>query len=159
MAVNESAGFAGEAGGPEVSESAVRAAADIRVVVSRLRRRMRSLSEESTLPAAQTSVLARLDKEGETTASELATSERVRPQSMAKIVGSLETAGMVSRRPDPEDGRRQLVSLTPQGRAYRTDTRRAAVEWLTRALEEHCTEEERQALLASIAVLDAVAQS
>ena len=39
----------------------------------------------------------------------------MRPQSMAQTVRDLEDAGLVSRRPDPQDGRRAFVELTAAG--------------------------------------------
>ena len=35
---------------------------------------------------------------------------------VSRIVGELEAAGYVERRPDPDDGRASLVALTPAGR-------------------------------------------
>ena len=55
-------------------------------------------------------VLGRLDREGPASISDLAAAERMRPQSMAQTVRDLEAAGLVSRRPDPDDGRRASSS-------------------------------------------------
>ena len=55
-------------------------AADLRVFYSRLRRRMQEHSATSGLSAPQASVLARLEKDGPSTASVLAGAERMRPQ-------------------------------------------------------------------------------
>ncbi|MCP2259283.1 DNA-binding transcriptional regulator, MarR family [Streptoalloteichus tenebrarius] len=142
-----------------VSPSAVRAAGDVWVVVSRLRRRLKELATEEDLTPAQASVLARLDKHGPASASELAAAERVRPQSAAKIIAALEQAGLVERRPDPEDGRRQLVTLTRLGLKRRQGDRRARQEWLARALQERCTEEQCRTIIEAMALLDEVAQS
>src|ERR1700753_2789038 len=108
-------------------------AADLRVAVGQLVRRLRS---ENLFPLTQTWVLGRLDREGPGSVSDLAQALRVRPQSMAQTGGDLEAAACVERRPDPDDRRRALVSLTPSGQA-RIEADRAAREgWLVRALEE-----------------------
>ncbi|MGI8305635.1 MarR family winged helix-turn-helix transcriptional regulator [Saccharopolyspora hattusasensis] len=142
-----------------VSESAVRAASDAWVAVSRLRRRLKELTGEGDLTPAQASVLARLDKDGAASASELAAAERVRPQSMATIVAALGRAELVDRHPDPDDGRRQLVTLTELGRERRAGSRQARQAWLARTLQERCTEEQRLVIIDAMALLDDVAQS
>jgi DNA-binding MarR family transcriptional regulator len=142
-----------------VSRSAVRAAREIRVVYSRLQRRLRELYDTRELTPSQTSVLSRLEKAGPRSASELAAAERVRPQSMAATVGVLEERGMVRRRPDPDDGRRQLVSLTAAGREFVTDKRRAGEEWMARTLQDRFSEDERQTIIAALALLDRLSAS
>ncbi|HEY1441352.1 MAG TPA: MarR family transcriptional regulator, partial [Mycobacterium sp.] len=99
-----------------IGESAVTAARDLRVVFSRLRRRLRNVGIGGDLTPSQTAVLTRLWKEGASSASALAGAERVRPQSMATIVAALDQRGLIARTPDPEDGRRQVISLTEAGR-------------------------------------------
>lgn len=141
-----------------VSESALRAAQDVRTVFSRLRRRLKETYDNRDLTPTQTAVLSRLSKEGPASTSDLAAAERVRPQSMAATVGLLEERGLVRRRPDPGDGRRQLVSLTRAGERLVDDRRRAGNEWLTRALEDHASERERQVLIEAMAVLDRIAR-
>jgi len=142
-----------------VSESAARAAREVRVVFSRLRRRMRETYDPGDLTPSQTSVLSRLDKDGEASVSELAALERVRHQSVAATVGVLLERGLVARRPDLEDGRRQLVFVTDSGHAFLEDRRRAGEGWLTRALEAQCTEEERRTLLEATALLERIVGS
>lgn len=136
------------------SESATRGARELRVVLSRLRRRLKETSDPRDLTASQTSVLSRLSKDGAATASELAAAERVRPQSMAAILAALDERGLIARRPDPGDGRRQLVSLSDAGRELVEDKRRAGEEWLARALQERFTESERHSLIEALALLE-----
>jgi DNA-binding MarR family transcriptional regulator len=142
-----------------VTEPAARAAREVRVVFSRLRRRMRETYDPGDLTPSQTSVLSRLDKDGEASVSDLAAAERVRHQSVAATVGVLVERGLVSRRQDPEDGRRQLVFVTDSGHAFLEDRRRAGEGWLTRALEDQCTEEERRTLIEAAALLERIVRS
>src|SRR5258708_30777849 len=108
-----------------VTESAVRAARDVRVVFSRLRRRLHEAYDTGGLTPSQTSALSRLAAQGPATASDLAAAERVRPQSMAATLAALGERGLIERRPDPGDGRRRLVSLSDAGRALIGGKRRA----------------------------------
>jgi DNA-binding MarR family transcriptional regulator len=138
----------------DISESAARAAGDLRVVVSRLRRRLKEIYAAGDLTPSQTSVLSRLEKDGAASASDLAAAERVRPQSMATTLAALAGRGLIDRRPDPGDGRRQLVSLSAAGRDLAAGSRQAREEWLTRALEERYTGAERATIIEAMALLD-----
>ncbi|MBD2895391.1 MarR family winged helix-turn-helix transcriptional regulator [Actinomadura nitritigenes] len=137
-----------------ISPSAARAAREVRVVFSRLRRRLREIGGAHDLTPSQTAVLSRLLKDGAASASALAAAERVRPQSMAATIAVLEERGLIRRDPDPEDGRRQLVTPSDAGREWVEGSRQAREEWLSRALQDHCTEEERETVLKAFAVLD-----
>ena len=139
-----------------VAGSATRAARELRVLVGRLRRRLRETSDRRELTPSQTAVLSRLAKDGAASTSDLAAAEGVRAQSMAASVGVLLERGMAQRRPDPGDGRRQLISLTAEGGEFVADTRAAGQEWLARTLTERFTEDERATLLTAIALLERV---
>ena len=137
-----------------VSGSAARTATDLRVVVSRLRRRLKEVYDATELTPSQLSVLSRLGTEGAASASDLAVAERVRPQSVASTLAALGERGLVERRPDPDDGRRQLVSLTSSGRERLEKTRQERDEWLARALQDRFTEAERRTIGEALALLD-----
>ncbi|MFJ4716374.1 MarR family winged helix-turn-helix transcriptional regulator [Streptomyces sp. NPDC088785] len=148
-----------EEGADGVSASAAQAAHEVRVVFSRLRRRLRETYSSGDLTPSQTAVLSRLDKDGKASVSDLAAAEGVRHQSVATIVGVLVERDLVDRRADPGDGRRQLVFVTDAGHAFLEDRRRAGEGWLARALESECTESERRTLLEAAALLEKVVRS
>lgn len=137
-----------------MSASSVRAAHEIRIVVGRLRRRLRDTYDVEGLTPTQTSVLGRLSKDGPSSASGLAAAERVRPQSMALTLGALDERGLIERRPDPDDRRRQLISVSETGQAFLEDKRRAGEEWLSQSLESGFTEDERRLIIDALALLD-----
>jgi len=143
----------------QITDSAVRGAHEVRVVVGRMRRRLRELADPQDLTPSQTSVLSRLDKQGPASASDLAVAEQVRPQSMAATVAALVERGLVERRPDPRDGRRQLLVLTAQAHDLIAGNRQAREEWLARMLQERCTEDERRTILDAMRLLDGLVQA
>jgi len=126
----------------------------LRDMIGRLVRRLRL---EPGPPAPQLTVLARLDREGPASVSDLAAVERMRPQSMAQTVADLERAGLISRRPDPADRRRLFVELTTAGTELLHATRARREGWLTDALERELTAEERAALAEAVTLLGRVA--
>jgi DNA-binding MarR family transcriptional regulator len=138
----------------DVPESAARAATDVRVVFSRLRRRLREVAALGDLTPSQTSVLSRLEKGGPASMSDLAAAEQVRPQSMAATLGAIAEHGLIQRQPDPGDGRRQLISLTDAGRERIAVSRRSRDEWLARRLTDDFTEAERRTVIEAMALLD-----
>ena len=132
-------------------------ASDLRVVIGQLVRRLRA--ERRGLPLAQVIVLGRLDRTGPAGVSDLAAEERVRPQSMAATVAALADAGFVSRTPDPADGRRVLIGLTPAGADALAADRRRREDWLSDAIRRDLTVEERRTLVAATALLARIAAS
>lgn len=142
----------------DVTDSAVHAAREVRVVVGRLRRRLREVYDTNELTPSQTSLLSRLGKEGPASLSDLAAAERVRPQSTAATLSALDQRGLIRRTPDPNDGRRFLVSLSEAGERFLTDKRRAGEEWLARAMYERFSEDERQTVITAMTLLDRLSE-
>jgi DNA-binding MarR family transcriptional regulator len=137
-----------------MSESAVRAARQLRIMVGRLRRRLHEAYDSRELSMSQVSVLSRLEKDGPASVTELAEAERVRQQSVGAILAVLADRGLIERHPDPNDGRRTLVSLTAAGRESVGDKRAAGEEWLARIMQDRFTETERQQLISAVALLE-----
>ena len=127
---------------------------ELRETVGRVIRRLRA---EPGPPVGQLAVLGRLDREGPASISDLAAADRMRPQSMAQTVRDLEDAGLVSRRPDPEDGRRSFVELTPVGLQSLQATRARREDWLTQTLDRELDAEQRELLRQALTLLDRVA--
>jgi DNA-binding MarR family transcriptional regulator len=131
-------------------------ASELRVVLGRLMRRLRA---EHRFPLAHGAVLGRLDREGPRAISDLATAERVRPQSMAQTVGELEAEGLIHRRPDPADGRRALLELTDAGQRTLQAERQHREGWLIGAITEEFSEQEQRALARAVPLLGRLADS
>ena len=125
-------------------------ASELRVVLGQLMRRLRV---EHRFPLSHGAVLGRLDRQGPLSTVELASAERVRPQSMGQTLADLETQGLVSRRPDEADGRRTLLELTDAGRQTLAEDRQRREGWLTQAIEHEFSAEEQEVLAQAIPLL------
>jgi DNA-binding MarR family transcriptional regulator len=125
-------------------------AAELRLALGRMLRRIRA---EHSFPLGQGAVLGSLDRDGPQSTSDLAAGAKMRPQSMAQTVKELEHAGLVSRRPDPDDGRRQFIELTPLGLRRLQEDRARRDDWLARVLETELTAQERATLAAAAPLL------
>jgi DNA-binding MarR family transcriptional regulator len=129
---------------------------ELRETIGRLVRRLRA---EPGPSVGRLAVLGRLDRDGPASISDLAGHERIRPQSMAQTVNDLESAGLVSRRPDPTDGRRVFIELTTAGVDLLETTHARRETWLTRALERELDADERAVVHKAIALLSRIADA
>jgi DNA-binding MarR family transcriptional regulator len=128
-------------------------AAQIRTILSRLKRRLREQGGPGDLTPSQISVLLRLEKEGAATVSDLARAEGVRPQSMSSIVTSLQEGGLVSGNPDANDGRKTLMSLSKKCEKLLKEGRAARQDWLTATILQKLSAREQQQLSATLELL------
>src|SRR5579875_1086058 len=135
-----------------------RAASDLRAVLGRLSRRLRQTGIGGEMTLSQASVLSLIEREGPATPGALAARERISPQSMGSILISLEALGLISRTPDPTDGRRLIIALTGAGSQIIHGARRQKEERLAQALADHFTAEEQQKLIAALPLLERLAR-
>ncbi len=134
-------------------------AAALRVGIGLIVRRLRQVPVTGGLTLSETSALARLDRGGPTTPGELAKQEQISPQSMGSTLAALERRGLIERRPDPDDGRRAVMSVTGAGRELLTSRRNAKVQQLARALATEFTGAELAQLAAAAPLLERLAQN
>ncbi|WEO99369.1 MarR family transcriptional regulator [Streptomyces sp. FXJ1.172] len=132
-------------------------AAELRLTMGRIVRRLRQAHAVGDVSLSEVSVLARLARTGPDSPGSLAELERVRPQAMATTIAGLEQRGLVRRTPDTADGRRAIVSLTSEGETVVEQRRSESVGRLAHALDEF-TPQERQALYDVLPLLDRLAQ-
>jgi DNA-binding MarR family transcriptional regulator len=108
-------------------------------------------------PRRHEAVLSWLARKGPLTTAELARWEQIRPQSMGSTVTELTSNGLVSKRADPSDGRRELVSLTDEGARTLAGVAEQRDRDLAALLDIHLTDEERALVGQSLALLERVA--
>ncbi|MFB9567149.1 MarR family winged helix-turn-helix transcriptional regulator [Saccharopolyspora hordei] len=142
----------------ETTTGVADAAADVRNGVMRLARRLRAERDPGELTLGRLAVLGRLERDGPATTSALAVAERVTPQSMARIVQHLISAGLAERAPDPDDRRAAIVRITDAGREQVQQDRQRREAWLARAMSE-LSDVERDLLVLAARLLDRLADS
>jgi DNA-binding MarR family transcriptional regulator len=125
----------------------------MRTVFRKLKLRLHEHGGGNDLTPSQVSVLLRLEKDGSATVSSLARAEGMRPQSMSAIVTPLEESGLVSRAPDPSDGRQTLMSLTPKCLKWLQGGRAARQDWLTTTISQKLSVQEQKKLQAALELL------
>ena len=108
---------------------------------------------------SESAALARLDRGGPATAAALARAEQISPQSMGATLAALETRGLITRAPDPADGRRVILSVSDAGLEVLRHRRNARTEQLARALSSGFTPSELEQLSHVAPLLERLAQS
>jgi DNA-binding MarR family transcriptional regulator len=131
----------------------------VREGVVRLSLRMRAERARGGPGPLVLAVLSRLYRAGTQTPTELADAEKLHPQSLTRVLASMDRDGLISRRRDPEDGRQVLVEVTEHGRetlrAHGEDQQR----WLATAMAKKLTETERELLGMAAKLMMRVADS
>jgi len=130
--------------------------ASIGVLVRRARRQ----PVEGGLTMPERTALAQLDRAGPTTSSALAREAQITAQAMGATLNALRTRGLVERRPDPDDGRRAVLTVTDAGRQALRNKRNARAELLARALTNGAfTPTELEQLAAAAPLLERLARN
>ncbi|MQA32937.1 MarR family winged helix-turn-helix transcriptional regulator [Modestobacter roseus] len=96
------------------------------------------------LPSSGWAVLAPLEEHGPQRCSALAGYAGVDVSVASRQVAALERVGYVERRPDPQDGRASLISLSDVGAAALAHTRDVRSQWARSALDDWTEDEARQ---------------
>jgi DNA-binding MarR family transcriptional regulator len=71
----------------------------------------------------------------------------------------MEGDGLISRRPDPTDGRRTFVELTESGLQKLEEDRRHREGWIAHVIAEDFTAEEQRLLADALVLLERISES
>jgi len=129
----------------------------LRRVVLRLARQMNAASVGEGLTPSQASVLGIVTNRGPLGLAELTQIEGLNPTMLSRIIGKLDSFGLIRRLRDPDDFRAARVEVTPEGkRAYeRIAAQRAAI---ISELVAHLPAEQEDALVAALPALENLAE-
>jgi len=109
------------------------------------------------LTATHRAVLVTVVRQGPVTAAHIAELEHVSPQAIAQSLAELKAAGLVRSDPDPQDGRKKLISAEASGRELIDALMASSASFLARAIDRVVTSEERQDLDKLIDLLERLA--
>jgi DNA-binding MarR family transcriptional regulator len=135
-------------------------ASELRVAVGRIARRMRQLyaTHDDVVSFTETAVLSRLNSDGPSSPSVLAGREQVTAQAITQVVNLLERREFITRRPDPNDGRRTIVAISAAGEAVLADREQVVHRRLLHALDR-LSSAERRRLAETIPLLERIAEA
>jgi DNA-binding MarR family transcriptional regulator len=128
----------------------------LRMVVTRLSRRLRQEANEGATPS-QLAALATVERHGPITLGDLAGHERVRPPTMTRIVAGLEEARLVRRETDAADRRVARVTITSDGIRLLARSRTRKDAFLA-SLLDHLEPDDLAAVEQAVPILEALVE-
>lgn len=134
-------------------------ATNLREAMMALARQLRRHRPDNGLTLSQLEFLGDVSRAGVTTPAEVAARLQVRVQSLTDSINELEGRGLISRRPDEADRRRQLIELTTEGADLLARDRAQRDAWLYETMREHLTELEFNLVMLTAPVLRKLADA
>lgn len=132
---------------------ALSAATELRESMMAVTRQMRRHRPDHGLTLTQLELLGEVSRTGVTTPAELGARLHVRVQSLTDSINELVSRGLISRRPDNADRRRQLIEITAAGTALLESDRAERDAWLYTTMRENLSELEFDLLMLTAPVL------
>ncbi|HEX7442180.1 MAG TPA: MarR family transcriptional regulator [Caldimonas sp.] len=126
----------------------------LRACVSALARRLRAQAGPEGLGSAKLGVLGHLYRLGTLTPTQLALHERVKVQTLTRLLAELEAEGCVIRRRNDKDARQSVLALTRVGVQRLTVEVHRREDSLAAVLQARLDRAERAQLLVACNLLD-----
>lgn len=144
---------------PELDVAAPSEATQLRESMMALARQLRRHRSDSDLTPSQLQIVGDIQRAGVIVPGELAARQGVRVQSLTGGLNTLEERGLIVRRTDPDDRRRQLLELTAAAEELLRRERAERDAWLERAMDVNLTDLERGVLALAAPILAKLAHS
>jgi DNA-binding MarR family transcriptional regulator len=132
---------------------------ELRRSIARMARKLRRLRPDQEVRGTKLSILGWIFRRGAAmTATDLARLERLKPQSLTRVIADLERRGLIQRRPDDFDRRQMLIEITPKGCELLVVSAQVQNEWLSQAMAARLTAPERELLRIASQLLDQLSE-
>jgi DNA-binding MarR family transcriptional regulator len=135
------------------------AATELRESMMAVTRQMRRHRPDHGLTLSQMELLSEVNRSGVTTPAELGVRLHVRVQSLTDGINDLVSRGLLERRPDQADRRRQLIEITASGRALLEADRAERDIWLHETMRDNLSQLEFDLVMLVAPVLRKLAYS
>jgi DNA-binding MarR family transcriptional regulator len=130
-------------------------AATLRSAISKINKRLRKhMNAAGSLSMSEIDTLSYLYNAESLSPSELAELIKIKGQSMSEIISRLEGSGIIRKTRSQTDKRKFEVFLTDQGKVLVERTRYERDEWLSSAIAELLTDQEKESLVSAAMLLE-----
>lgn len=102
-------------------------------------------------------MLSRLYRHHSLTPRAIADGEHVAPQTLTRVLATVEERGLVSRKGDPSDGRQSLLEITPAGLDVLRQDSAAREAWLAGTMASALTPAQQRVVGTAAELLDRLA--
>jgi DNA-binding MarR family transcriptional regulator len=126
--------------------------------VLRLFRLLRTNRPAKVLTFSELGVLGHLNRDGTATATELAVYLRIKPQSLTRLIAGLERRRLITRQPNGEDRRQNLLEITEAGIQLLLEDIRDQRARLAQVIEKELTPAEQEMIRVAASLMDRVAR-
>ncbi|MEP6721331.1 MAG: MarR family transcriptional regulator [Variovorax sp.] len=141
---------------PRIPANTRHGAVRLRSSVSQLHRQLRASLPVDGISIAKLSVLGQLHRASALTPTGLAGRERVKLQSLTRLLAELEAEGLIARTAHDSDGRQSLLSLTRRGaQLLAADVHRREAS-LAAAIDRGLSADEQALLLQACSLIDRI---
>ncbi|MEW5811360.1 MAG: MarR family transcriptional regulator [Actinomycetota bacterium] len=135
------------------------AATELRESMMAVTRQLRRHRPDNGLTLSQMQLLGEISRAGVTSPAELGVRLGVRVQSLTDALNELESRGLIARRPDAADRRRQLVEITADGTTLLDADRAERDAWLHTTMRERLSTLEFDLLMLVAPILRKIADA
>jgi DNA-binding MarR family transcriptional regulator len=118
-----------------------------------LGRRLRAERPQKSASLSAIAILSALRRLGPVSAVRLAAEERLQPQSLTRILSTLEAGGLIARTASEADRRAVSIAITRRGGEVLAADMRARRDWLQQAVSATLSASERDTLLKAAEVM------
>ena len=112
---------------------------------------------KTELSWSKLSVLGRLHRQGQATATDLAAYLRVQPQSLTRLLADLEKSGLITRQPNQADRRQNMLEITKKGVKELLEDISGQRQWLAEVIAVELTPVEADLLWLATSLMDRLA--
>lgn len=123
-------------------------------IIHRSALRMLQMLRSTGKSTAVLSVLGCLYEQGPSTATQIAETLRIQPQSLTRLLSSLSSEGLIAKKDDPQDKRKSILELTDGGMDFLKTEIVCQYDLLAELMEKRLTRPEQQMLAIAAELLD-----
>jgi len=128
-------------------------------VTARLVRKLRKYSGRQDFSLTEQATMSLLEQHRQMLPSELAEAHHISAQAVSQIINRLHRDQCIKKSPDRVDRRRTYISLSAKGRRLLEDIRKQRGIWLSGAIAELLTQEEKKMLPEATRIIEKLAST